>query len=276
MAACPTAHVNRLVSFDPYQTLGMAGVTPMKPEEMFRRRAEVAAADWVLFPEEWQLPALVYALKRRVFPSVPSYRLGQDKTHFTRALWALVPEHVPDTLILPATAEGARRALDHFCLPMVVKEPRSAMGVGVHRVETRSELLALLPRLSALYVQEYLEMDRDLRVVWVGDRVVAAYWRVGGDGFHHNLARGGAVDWEGVQPGALALVARVATALGIDHGGFDLARVGSHWYFLEVNVRFGNAALRQAGVRVAPLIRDYLAGQAPPLDPELPPFGVAV
>lgn len=268
--------VNRLVSFDPYQTLGMAGVTPMKPEEMFRRRAEVAAADWVLFPEEWQLPALVYALKCRIFPSVPSYRLGQDKVQFTRALWALVPEHVPDTLILPATPEGAEQALEHFWLPLVVKEPRSAMGVGVHRVESRRELLALLPRLSLLYAQEHLDIDRDLRVVWVGEGVAAAYWRVGGDGFHHNLARGAAVDFGDVPPEPLALVARVATALGIDHGGFDLARVGSHWYFLEVNLRFGNAGLRQAGVRTAPLILDYLAARTPQDDPNLPPFGVAV
>jgi ribosomal protein S6--L-glutamate ligase len=33
----------------------------------------------VLFPEYWQINPLVYALKKRIFPSVPTYHLGHDK-----------------------------------------------------------------------------------------------------------------------------------------------------------------------------------------------------
>jgi ribosomal protein S6--L-glutamate ligase len=48
----------RLLSFDPYRTLGMTGVTYLKPEHMFARRELITAADMVLFPQTWQLNVL--------------------------------------------------------------------------------------------------------------------------------------------------------------------------------------------------------------------------
>jgi hypothetical protein len=50
---------------------------------------------------------------------------------------------------------------------------------------------------SLVYVQEYLEIDRDLRVVVIGDQVVSSYWQIRPPGcFHNNIARGGKVDCE--------------------------------------------------------------------------------
>ncbi|NKN34065.1 ATP-grasp domain-containing protein [Marichromatium bheemlicum] len=266
----------RLISFDPFRTLGIPGVTHLKPEEMLRRRAEVAAADWVLFPEQWQLDALLYALKVRVFPSPQSYLLGQDKVRFTRTLSALCPEHLPETLILPATAEAMQQLLDTLTFPLVVKLPRSSMGLGVHRIEHRRALSTLLPTLPLLYAQEYLDIDRDLRVVWVGDEVLCAYWRRDGDGFHHNVARGGRIDFDGVPAAPLELVTRVARHLGIDHGGFDLAEVAGHWYLIELNTRFGNAGLREHGIDLSAHILAYLQSQSSPDDnPDHPPLQAA-
>jgi ribosomal protein S6--L-glutamate ligase len=91
-----------------------------------------------------------------------------------------------------------------------------------------------------------LPIDRDLRVVWIGDEVVADYWRVS-DGFHNNISRGGEADFSAIPNAAIALVQRLARGMGIDHAGFDLACVDGHWYAIEANVRFGNDALRANG-----------------------------
>lgn len=251
----------RLLSFNPYRTLGMPGVTYLKPEQMLSQREWVLGADAVLFPESWQLNVLCYALRRLVFPSPPSYDLGYDKVEMTRAFQAVAPQHVPRTLILPAGEDGVARALDELGLPLVVKEPRSSMGRGVALVETASELRDWVRRVPVLYAQEYLASEADLRVVWVGDRVLTAYWRRGGDGFHHNMARGGRPDFDGIPQSALELVRRVALALGIDHAGFDLILDGDHPWLLEFNLLFGNDALRQRGIRVEPAILEYLGRQ---------------
>lgn len=248
----------RLLSFDPYRTLGMPAVTYLKPEQMLSQREQVLGADVVLFPQTWQLNVLCYAWRRRVFPSPATYDLGYDKVEMTRAFEALFPRHVPRTLIVPATESGIRRVLEELGLPVVVKEPRNSMGRGVALVETMAELRAWTERVPVLYAQEYLPAEADLRVVWVGDRVLSAYWRRGGDGFHHNVACGGEADFDRIPLPALVLVRDVANALGIDHAGFDLIVDGDHVWLLEFNVLFGNEALNRCGIGVAPAIHDYL------------------
>ena len=256
----------RLVSFDVFRTLGVRGVMPIKPDEIFARVGDLRQADWVLFPEEWQLSTLVHALHCRVFPSMASYRFGQDKVQFTRAMMAINPARMPDTLILPPSPEAAQTAIDRFGFPFVVKRPKSSMGQGVYRIDKRAAIMDLLPSLDVLYAQECLDISRDLRVVWVGDRVVIAYWRENTEGFHNNIAQGGVADFAYVPQEPLDLVRFVATELGIDHGGFDLVEVDGHWMFLEVNVRMGNAGLKAAGIDLAAIIEDWLLRNTPDED----------
>jgi ribosomal protein S6--L-glutamate ligase len=248
----------RLLSFDPYRTLGMAGVSYLKPEHMFARRDLVTAADVVLFPQTWQLNVLCYAWRRPVFPSPASYDLGYDKIEMTRAFQAIRPEHVPRTLIVPANENGLAAALEEFGLPMVVKEPRNSMGRGVALIETRAALRAWIARVPVLYAQEYLPAEADLRVIWIGDRILSAYWRRGGDGFRHNMACGGEADFDSIPAEALDLVTDIASTLGIDHAGFDLIFSAGQPWLLEFNTLFGNAALNQRGIQPAAAILEFL------------------
>lgn len=260
----------RLLSFDPLRSLGVPGARPVKPTDWFRRRAEILESDWLLFPEYWQVNALVYAWKKRIFPSVSTYHLGHDKVQMTRAFEAACPQHVPLTLILPATERSAEEVLDTLSFPFVAKEVRSSMGQGVHRIDSRSDFKRYAAANEVLYVQEYLPIRRDLRVVWVGDQVLSAYWRQAPPGgFHNNVSRGGAVSFEEIPENALELVQRVATALGIDHAGFDIAVVEGHGYLLEFNLLFGTQALNSRGIAIGPVILDYIRRQAaPPWSPD--------
>lgn len=253
----------RLVSFDPYRTLGIPGVVYLKPEQMLGQRTLLRDADAVLFPQSWQLNVLCYALRCKVFPSPPSYDLGYDKVEMTRAFQAVAPHHVPQTLILPSSDANVTQALEALGLPLVAKEPRNSMGRGVALIETRSALRDWARRVPILYLQEYLPAEADLRVVWVGDRVLSAYWRRGGNGFHHNVARGAEIDFEHVPLSALTLVSDVAATLGIDHAGFDLIMDGDHPWLLEFNLLFGNEALNQRRIRVEPAMLDYLRRTLP-------------
>ncbi|OIO57813.1 MAG: hypothetical protein COX57_03750 [Alphaproteobacteria bacterium CG_4_10_14_0_2_um_filter_63_37] len=262
----------KLVSFDPFRSLGIPGVTYLKPEAVFAHRDEVQAADWLLFPEYWQVNFLVYGWRKRVFPSHATYLMGHDKIEMTRALQSVAAPHVPQTLILPGTELAQERILEELSFPFVAKAARSSMGQGVFLIENRAQLRAYIADHSILYVQEHLPIDRDLRVVWVGDRVVTAYWRIGAEGgFKNNVAQGGALSFEGIPPQALTLVAKVAKKLKINHAGFDLALVGGHPYFLEFNVMFGNHGLIEQGIKLGPIILDYLNRQVrPPRRPTTP------
>lgn len=249
----------RLLSFDPFRTLGMPGVTYVKPERYLDHLPEIQAADWLLFPEYWQVNGLVYAHKKRIFPSLASYHLGHDKIEMTRAMQGRWDAHLPRTLIGPSTPFERDHILDELGLPLVAKAVRSSEGRGVRLIADEAAWRDHCQQHDVLYAQEYLPMDRDLRLVVIGRRVVAGYWRLqGADGFLNNLAAGGALAFDPVPAAALRLVRDIARTLGIDHAGFDVAWVGGHPYVLEFNRLFGNAGLREQGVSPAALIHAHL------------------
>jgi ribosomal protein S6--L-glutamate ligase len=259
-----------LVSFDVFRTLGFPDTTVLKPGQMFASKDLLREADWVLFPEYWQLNALLYGLNCRVFPSEASYRIGHDKVEMTRAFEMVAPEAVPLTLIEANTPEAQQRLWDQMSLPFVAKLPKASMGNGVWLIETRQDWLRYCQQTPALYVQEYLPITCDARIVVVGGRVVAAYWRLQSDqGFYNNLSKGGQVDDSPVPQIMIDLALRLAKSLSVNHAGFDIALVDGHPYVLEFNRLFGNQGMAQGSV-LKDAILDYLRSQMEPEDPDGP------
>ena len=146
----------KLVSFDPYRTLNLPGVRHVKPEQYLSALELIREADWVLFPEYWQLNTLMYGLRKRIFPSPASYHIGIDKIAQTRAFTAALPAHVPETLILGNTPENQKLAWDCMWLPFVAKLPRSSEGQGVFLIESEFDWQRYVRMTDVLYVQEYL------------------------------------------------------------------------------------------------------------------------
>lgn len=267
----------RLVSFNPFRSIGIPGVRPLKPEDWFKNKEEVCSADWIVFPEYWQVNVLVYGLKKSIFPSASTYHLGHDKVEMIRAFEALAPEHTPVTKIAPSTDYHVNRIIEEFTFPFVCKDVRSSMGQGVFLVEDAGAFVRYAETREVLFVQEFLPIDRDIRVVVIGNRAVSAYWRMASNGaFHTNLARGGVLSFGPVPAKVIELVERVAFELGIDHAGFDVALVDDHLYLLEFNVMFGGEGLRRLGVRTGPLVFEYLLSQSTgPWKPKTPPLSKA-
>ncbi|MEX1032620.1 MAG: hypothetical protein WDZ30_04620 [Cellvibrionaceae bacterium] len=264
----------QLVSFDVFRSLGLPNTRFLKPEHFYAHTLELQQADWVLFPEYWQLNALIYGLNCRVFPSQASYLIGHNKIEMTRAFQSVVPEHVPRTRIEPNSEQQREALWQSMDLPFVAKLPKSSMGAGVWLITSRQDWFDYCARTEVLYVQEYLPIDRDVRVVVVGDQVLAAYWRLQAEGgFYNNLARGGAIHTGIVPKQVTQLALRVAHHLGVNHAGFDIALVDNYPYLLEFNRLFGTAGIGSNNQEFNKLLLDYLARQSAPPKPRAPQLG---
>lgn len=260
----------RLISFDPLRTLTFPAHQTLKPNQMLSHKNEIIEADWVLFPEYWQLGALTFAMQSRIFPSYATYTLGHNKIEMTRAFEALVPEHTPFTLIRANTVADAEEVWDAMPLPFVAKIPKSSMGEGVFLIENRNDWREYLTKSDVIYAQEYLPIDRDLRIVWIGDKIVGGYWRLqSADGFHNNIARGGEMMAGPMPIAAIELVTKVAQGLGINHAGFDIAMVDNYPFILEFNRMFGNQGINSLVGDTTDVLLDYLQRT---LDNEKPPI----
>ncbi len=261
----------KLISFDALRTLKFPPHSYIKPELFLHHRDEIQDADWLLFPEYWQVNALTYGLGARIFPSLASYLIGHDKVQMTRVFEAAAPANVPLTLIRGNSPAHAEQIWDLMALPFVAKLPRASMGEGVFLIERRADWHTYCARTDVLYAQEYLPIDRDLRLVVIGEQLLGGYWRIRSpNGFHNNLARGGTAVAGPVPAAAADLVHRLARTLGIDHAGFDIAMVEGHPYLLEFNRLFGTQGINELLEDPTPYIMAYLRRRLDGLDPRSP------
>lgn len=261
----------KIITFNPYRTIGIQNVTYIKPENIFKEIDTIKEADYILFPEYWQVNFLVYGLKKKIFPNIGTYHLGHNKIEMTRALMATFPQYLPYTLIEAKSELSLEKIEDEFGYPCVAKEIKNSMGRGVFLIENRKELKEYIDNNDSLYIQERLPIDRDLRVVYVGNKVIAAYWRIGKEGsFHNNIAKGGSYSFENIPIGGINIVDAIAKTLNINHAGFDVVVVDNNFYILEFNVLFGNEGLRNLGISVESVIYEYIMSDMEPPRPRFP------
>jgi ribosomal protein S6--L-glutamate ligase len=216
-------------------------------------------ADVILFPDYADINLICLAMGKTIFPSLSSYLLGYNKVEMTRAFQSRFAAHVPLTMVHPDEPRYRSRILDTMQFPFVAKYPRSTRGEGVFLIESDADWHDYCRKTDMLYVQEKLEIDRDLRVIWIGDRIVHAYWRIAAPGaFHNNLAHGGSISLENIPGQALTLVENIATRFRIDYAGFDVAMVGGHPYVFEFNRLFGLEGVNREKINTGSVITDYL------------------
>jgi ribosomal protein S6--L-glutamate ligase len=201
---------------------------------------------------------LLDAMGKELFPSYHTYKCVQDKIKQT-ALFSLlgIPHPVTRVFYGRQRVEKITRA---FPFPLIAKIPRgSALGRGVFLVRNEEELAAYLDRSPVAYIQEFLSLKRDIRVVVIGQRVVHAYWRLAPAGdFRSNVAVGGTISLERVPEAALELALHTARSCGWNDVGIDICEDRGGYLVLEANMKYGKEGFRKAGIDYVGLMEEMI------------------
>ncbi|NNF99293.1 MAG: ATP-grasp domain-containing protein [Desulfobacteraceae bacterium] len=193
------------------------------------------------------------------FPSYHTYKCVQDKIKQT-ALFSLLGIPHPRTRVYYARKNRVDRVEKLFKYPFIAKEPRgSAMGRGVYLIHNREEFATYDQDRSIAYIQEYLPVDRDIRVVVIGSRAVHAYWRLAPENdFRTNIAVGGRVSLDGVPDEAIRLALHASEKCGWDDVGIDICCHADRYYILEANMKYGKEGFRKAGIDYTALMETLI------------------
>jgi RimK family alpha-L-glutamate ligase len=183
-------------------------------------------------------------------------RVGRDHWQTVRCLTAAgLP--IPSTVAGADPESLAETAARTMGFPVVVKQRRSRMGVGVIRCDGRDQLDAVLDSLwrlgDEIVVQAFVSSaGASLRLMVVGGEVVAAARFQAGDGeWRSNAARGAATTAHTAAEEEREIAVQAAAALGLGQCGVDLLP-GDPPVVLEVNPTPGFRHLESAsGVDVA-------------------------
>ena len=233
------------------------GVRPNWSDYSEEEKRLIRGAARVYYPSSLYAE-LFQALGISTFPHYHNYLFAQDKIRQT-ALFALAGIRHPRTRVFYGKRQK-RTILDHFDLPLVAKQPRgSALGRGVRLVHKMDELENYCQAEGPAYIQEYLPIDRDMRIVVVGRKVRLAYWRVAAAGdFRNNISAGGRIDFDAVPEGALILALRTAKLCRWDDVGLDICECRGEFFVLEGNMKYGREGFRQAGIDYLQLMTDLI------------------
>ncbi|MGD9253008.1 MAG: RimK family alpha-L-glutamate ligase [Holophagae bacterium] len=221
----------------------------------------------------WRPESMLAVLEAAVACGVPTpnppaaIRVGRDHWATGRVLMAAgLP--VPPMLAGFDPESLAAQAIAHLGLPVVVKQRRSRMGIGVVRCSGRDHLEAVLDSLwrvgDEIVVQRWMAGgEHTLRCLVVGETVAAAAEFSASEGeWRSNAARGGMAVAHDPSPEESALAVAAAKALNLGHCGVDLVRAGGRPTILEVNPTPGFLRLEETcGVDVARAIVENAVGR---------------
>ncbi|MCF6435577.1 hypothetical protein [Pseudoalteromonas sp. MMG022] len=163
----------------------------------------------------------------RFLPSLDSQFANKSKenvTHFCRK-YNLPAPHT-EIFYIP---EKAKKYLESAQYPKIIKRsygPSNYGGYFVHKVDSYEQAQALLneKRYYPVYIQDFIPMEADIRVMLVGHKPVCAFWRRPPEGeWLTNTSQGGSMDYQDVPKNVLELATRASKAANAEYWACDIA-----------------------------------------------------
>jgi len=182
------------------------------------------------------VPATAYETFRKIAKALPHVRFipsldsqfanksKENVTHFCQKYQ--IP--TPKTHIFYDKEEGME-FLRTTTYPKIIKRsygPSNYGGYFVHKVDSFEEAKELLEqkRYCPIYVQEFIPMRADIRVMLIGHKPVCAFWRRPPKGhWLTNTSQGGSIDYMDVPKGVLDLAVEVSRAANAEYWACDIA-----------------------------------------------------
>jgi ribosomal protein S6--L-glutamate ligase len=217
----------------------------------------IRTAEKIYYPTPLFVDILL-TMGKKIFPSRETYVYSGDKIKQTVLFELLRIPHPPTRFFFGRQKD---RIPTECSFPFIAKIPRgSSMGEGVYLIRDEAGLKQYLRRNPVAYIQEYLILERDLRVILINHQVILAYWKKGAAGeFRHNVAQGGDLDFGRIPPEALEFARRVTQACNFDDVGLDLCHTEKKgWMVLEANMNYGRQGLVRQGLNLPEVYRSLM------------------
>ena len=182
------------------------------------------------------IPATAYETFREIarelpnvqfIPSMDTQFSNKSKENVTRFAWKYdIP--IPKTYIYYDKTK-AYKLIEKTKYPKIIKKsygPSNYGGYFVHKVDSKSEAKELLEekKYNPIYMQDFVPMEADVRVMLIGHKPVCAFWRRPPEGeWLTNTSQGGSMDYQNVPKELLDLAVYVSKSANAEYWACDVA-----------------------------------------------------
>ena len=208
------------------------------------------------------VPATAYETFREISRALPNVRFvpsldtqfanksKENVTHFCEKHNLPIPKtHI---FYEKDEADAFLRRCDY---PKIIKKsygPSNYGGYFVHKVDSYGEACELLAKRKyyPVYVQQFVPMQADIRVMLVGHKPICAFWRRPPEGeWLTNTSQGGSMDYSNVPQQALNIAVEASKAAHAEYWACDIALgIDREYRILECATAFA----------AFPYIRDWI------------------
>ncbi len=182
------------------------------------------------------IPATAYETFREIALALPhvkfipsmdtqfSNKSKENVTHFCEKYDLPIPK----THVFYEKEEG-RTFLASTSYPKIIKRsygPSNYGGYFVHKVDSEAEAVTLMDekKYYPLYIQDFVPMKADIRVMLIGHKPVCAFWRRPPEGeWLTNTSQGGSMDYMDVPKEALDVAVKASKAANAEYWACDIA-----------------------------------------------------
>ncbi|MCK4767187.1 MAG: RimK family alpha-L-glutamate ligase [Desulfobacula sp.] len=254
MNSRPVAIGARLKQYPSIQTLGFK---PNFQDYSAREQKLILNTKKIYYPTAFYAD-LFNTMGKKTFPSFHTYKFAQDKIKQT-AIFNMLDIPHPKTKIFYGKKQK-QTILKSFTFPFIAKKARgSSKGNDVYLIQNNEDLLHCLKNKGPAYIQEYLPIDRDMRIIIIGKKIRLAYWRIAApDNFKTNLSQGGAISFNPLPKEALDLALTTALKCGWDDVGIDIIERNNQFYVLEGNMKYGTKGFQEAGIHYKKMMANLI------------------
>ncbi|MCK5542552.1 MAG: ATP-grasp domain-containing protein [Desulfobacterales bacterium] len=255
--ALPIALGARLIKSHHINTLGLK---PNFSDYSNNEKRLIKKAKKIYFPTAFYAD-LFNAMGKKTFPSFHTYKFVQDKIKQT-AIFKMLDIPHPET----RTFYGKKQKdsiLNYFKFPFIAKKARgSSKGKDVFLIKNTKDLSEYLSTNKLAYIQEYMQIDRDIRVVIIGEKIKIAYFRTSGENdFRTNVSQGGTIKFDPVPQKALKLALDTAKKCGWDDVGIDIIQKNNEFLIIEANMKYGTQGFMAAGIDYKKMLEKMIISQ---------------
>ncbi|MGY5449511.1 ATP-grasp domain-containing protein [Agarivorans sp. MS3-6] len=182
------------------------------------------------------IPATAYETFREIARALPEVRFipsldtqfsnksKENVTHFCEKYQIPIP---PTNIYYePKDADAFLQATTY---PKIIKKsygPSNYGGYFVHKVDSYQQATQLLEQKKyyPVYLQDFVPMSADIRVMLIGHKPVCAFWRRPPEGdWLTNTSQGGSMDYQDVPKAVLDLAVKVSKAANAEYWACDVA-----------------------------------------------------
>lgn len=254
MNSRPVALGVRLKQYPSIQTLGFK---PNFCEYSIQEQHLILNAEKIYYPTAFYAD-LFNAMGKKTFPSFHTYKFAMDKIKQTACFNMLDIPH-PKTKIFYGKKQK-QTICNYFTFPFIAKKARgSSKGNGVYLIQDKKDLSLCIKNKGPAYIQEYLPIKKDMRIIIIGKKIRLAYWRVAALGsFKTNLSQGGTINFDPLPPKALDLALTTAAKCGWDDVGIDVIQQNNRFYVLEGNMKYGTKGFKKAGINYKKMLENLI------------------